>query len=158
MAKKGQYVFGARLKAKFIEVYEKTGSVSASAAACGISPFTVADHRYEAGPRFDPEFGQKCAEAYDRWRYTLEKAAYERAIEGMEEHRMDRDGNVIYTKRVFSDNLHLALLKRHIPEFRDRQQVDVNLTAGIVVVPGVEEDADAWRDTHCGGVPAKKGK
>lgn len=37
-------------------------------------------------------------------------------------------------RRVYSDKLMELLLKRHIPEFRDKQQVDLNVNTGVLRV------------------------
>jgi hypothetical protein len=59
-------------------------------------------------------------------------------------------------KRVYSDKLIEMLAKRHIPEFREKQQVDLNVTTGVLRVEKQvsKEDWEArlqkLRDTQAG--------
>jgi hypothetical protein len=123
------YKFDNELKAEFLRLYAATGQHNRSAAAVGISPETVRQHRMKF-----PEFGLAVAEAYRDFQESLETEALRRARQGTLE-PVYQKGVKVGEIRKFSDNLLLEMLRRHIPEYRHRQQVDVNHTGGVLVVP-----------------------
>jgi predicted transcriptional regulator len=134
--------FDSRAKELFLADYTKYGLKNRAAKLAGVHPDTVDEHA-----KGDPEFGDRVKQAYQDYRESLEKAAFERAVEGVETEVFSA-GVMVGTKRVFSDRLHELMLKRHIPEFREKSTVDVNHQGGVLVVPGSSADADKWRKEH----------
>lgn len=141
------YKFDDEMKAEFLRLYAATGQHNRSAAAIGINPETVRQHRMKF-----PEFGQAVAEAYRDFQESLETEALRRARQGTLEPVFQKGVKVGEIRR-FSDNLLLEMLRRHIPEYRHRQQVDVNHTGGVLVVPEKAKD-DADFITRFGGSPS----
>jgi hypothetical protein len=95
---------------RFIEVLADTGIVTAAAKAVGMSRESAARLRRS-------EHGAAFARAWDAARHhagsVLEDIAFERAIEGVEQHIFDENGTVICTKRVYNDRL-LTFLLTHL--------------------------------------------
>lgn len=141
------FKFDDELKAEFLRLYAATGQHNRSAAAIGINPETVRQHRMKF-----PEFGQAVAEAYRDFQESLETEALRRARSGTLEPVFQKGVKVGEIRR-FSDQLLLEMLRRHIPEYRHRQQVDVNHTGGVLVVPEKAKD-DADFITRFGGSPS----
>jgi hypothetical protein len=141
------YKFDDEMKAEFLRLYAATGQHNRSAAAIGINPETVRQHRMKF-----PEFGQAVAEAYRDFQESLETEALRRARSGTLE-PVYQKGVKVGEIRRFSDTLLLEMLRRHIPEYRHRQQVDVNHTGGVLVVPEKAKD-DADFITRFGGSPS----
>lgn len=100
---------------KFLKAFAKTGNVSAAAEAAQVSrrtPYKWA----EEDPAFKEAWDEAEAEAIDR----LERAAWERAVEGWDEGHVNNRGE-LYSVRKYSDQLMVLLLKAHRPErYRER--------------------------------------
>lgn len=65
---------------------------------------------------------------------TRAMAGYEKPIVSMGKIvyvKNDKDENVPLMERVVSDNLLAMLVKRHFPEYRDKQQLDINASVAI---------------------------
>lgn len=141
------FKFDDEMKAEFLRLYAATGQHNRSAAAIGVNPETVRQHRMKF-----PEFGQAVAEAYRDFQESLETEALRRARSGTLE-PVYQKGMKVGEIRKYSDTLLLEMLRRHIPEYRHRQQVDVNHTGGVLVVPErARDDADFL--TRFGGSPS----
>ena len=129
-------------KQKFLTVYADLGRLNEAARAVDLCPETIRVARKE-----DDEFSAAVAEAYRDFCDTLEKEAYRRAVEGWEE-PVFQGGVLVGTVLKRSDRILELMLKRHIPEYRDRQTVDMNLSGGVLVVPGIPVSPDEWEEQH----------
>lgn len=137
--------FNDKLKARFLELFREFGRINRAAEGCGIVPETVLDHRKK-----DPQFALAFENALEHYRDDLVIEARRRAIQGCERVRtVTREGEVI-TEVVYSDRLLEMFLKAHIPDlFGDRQKVDLTVTPGALVVPGMM-GAEQWEETVSG--------
>jgi hypothetical protein len=95
---------------RFIEALADTGLVSAAAKAVGMTRETA--YRLRRSPH-----GAAFARAWDAARRhaggVVEDIAFERALEGVEHNVYDENGEIVCTKRVYSDRL-LTFLLRHL--------------------------------------------
>lgn len=91
---------------KFLHALAKTGCVRDACAKAGISSTSAYRHRQR-----DPEFERAWEQALTDARPVLEAAAFERAVEGVDEPIVSGGKIVAYRKR-YSDALLLMLLKR----------------------------------------------
>ena len=126
-------------RAAFLAELAARGNVSDAAAAAGVPRQTVYDWRAA-----DSDFAAAWDDALDQAADTMEREAFRRAVEGVEETvygRVDRysDGE-IGKVRKYSDTLLIFLLKGARPEkYRERQQVE---HTGRLEVEYVND----WRD------------
>lgn len=148
-----------RKQARFLGAYRETGNIRYSCQVAGISRQTYYDWR-DHDEAFKAELPDAIADAHD----TLEQAAYERAVKGVESYvvsmgrvvyeeipEVDEDGNPKLNKkgepivkrgnpiieRKYSDSLLTTLLKANMPEkYRERTQVE---HTGSVDVAGAKE-------------------
>lgn len=130
--------FSEEKKQAFIEIYRQNGLVQRSAKTIGVSPPTIANHRKK-----DPTFDMACQMAYKDYCESLEREAYRRAVEGVPE-AVFYQGIHIADKLVYSDRLLELKLKRHMPEYRERQSIDMSVTGGVLVVPGPALSVPDW--------------
>lgn len=98
---------------RFIEVLADTGSVTQAAKVVGMSRESARQlRRAPHGAAFD--------RAWDAARVHagrgLEDIAFDRAIEGVEQHIFNENGEIVCTKRVVSDRLLTFLLSNLMPE------------------------------------------
>lgn len=100
----------ARAREIFLKELRETANVSASARAAGVARRTVYVWRYA-----DPEFAEAWADAELEAADTLEREAWRRAVEGVDEpvfHLGQKCGQI----RRYSDRMLEILLKGHKPE------------------------------------------
>lgn len=132
--------FDERAKARYLELFSRSGQQSSCAYQVGVTTATIQAHT-----RKDPEFKAACGEALNRYRERIDGEIRRRGLEGVEE-PVFFQGIVVGWLRKYSDQLLLAHAKRHVPEYRDRVQADVNVTGGVLVVGGQAESAQSWED------------
>lgn len=130
--------FTPRRREKFLEVFRRTGLLNKSAEAVDVHPETVRRLRKD-----DSDFAAEYDEALQHFRETLEAEACRRAVEGCQE-EIYYQGDVCGVRLNYSDRMLELLLKRHIPEFRDKHSVDMTVGGGVLVVPGNAESVEEW--------------
>ena len=149
---KGTVKFDADAKERFLEHYRETGALYKSAEYAGVTSTTVYDHRGT-----DDAFAQAMDEAKGMYRDAVSTEVRRRAIEGWEEAVYQR-GEKVGTIRKYSDRMLELEAKRHEPEYRDKQQVDVNHTGGVLVVGSTSQSdaewAKQWASLHVDASPA----
>ncbi|SRR6266567_2967011 len=118
---------------KFLQVLSKTANIRAACKAIGVDRGTVW-YWQEHDAEFSMRFNIANQEAND----LLLAAAWERGVKGTEKPVVSMGKQVFVEKkvrdriekkplmeRVYSDNLLALLMKARMPEFRDKQQVDL---------------------------------
>lgn len=132
--------FSDDLKVQYLGLMAMYGNRSKCAKALGLSPSTVRKHKQK-----DREFAEAVEVAMEVFRDSIEEAITDRAIIGWEEPvYSQRLGCKIGTIRKFDNRLLELLAKRHIPAFREKQQLDVSVNGGVLLIPQQEEDPDKW--------------
>lgn len=113
-------------KHEFLEALAKDGRRNAAARAVGVSPSTVSKWLKD-----DEQFADAFREAQQDLTELLEESALEKAIDGKLEKRFDKDGNLISERYVYSDTLHVLLLKANAPEkYKDRSATEIGNLPG----------------------------
>lgn len=138
---RGSYKFDRDQRDRFLESYAKTGLIWVSARAAGVSEECIRRYKKENIEGFADEF----IAAQGIYRDTLEAEIHRRAIDGWDEPVVggkDRDKVVAHIHR-YSDRLLEFHAKRHIPDYREKSQLDVAVTGGVIAVPvAVKSDSD----------------
>lgn len=130
--------------AHFLGEVERTGAIFKSCRSAEISHQAMDDRR-----KRDGDFDQAVIAARAMHAEHLEKEAYRRGVEGVDE-PVFQNGELVGHKRKYSDVLLLARLKKFDPGYRDKT-VDVNVGAGgVLVVNPDPEDVDKWRENFDG--------
>lgn len=122
-------IFNASRKQRFLSIMRLTGQLQRSAQESGISSATVRHHL-----RTDPDFKDAYDEAYEDFKESLETEAMRRAIMGWEE-PVFQQGVQAGTVRKYDSRLLELLLKRHIPQFKEKYEATLNVSGGILAVP-----------------------
>ena len=92
------------------------------------------------------ELDDLVAIAKEFYREKISHVIHDRAIDGWEE-PVYFQGVVIGHIQKFSDRLLELQAKRHCPEYRDKSQVDHNVTGGVLVIPAAPlEDPDEYME------------
>ena len=122
----------------FFHNLARTGLLGRSARAADASPETIRAYR-----RDDPEFAEMFAQALADYRESLEAEVHRRAVDGWDEPVYQR-GELVGTIRRHSDRMLELLIKKNIPEYREKLAVDATVRGGVMVVPTAAPDADTW--------------
>lgn len=107
-------------KPDFLAALEQEGLVNVACKAAGIARSTAYLHREQ-----DEAFAAAWQEVEDAVTDELELEARRRAKEGVESHKYDKDGNLLWTETKYSDTLLIFLLKARRPHvYRDNVKVE----------------------------------
>lgn len=133
--------FDDAAKQRFLDHYAKHGRVGQAATAAGVVLMTVLKHR-----KSDPTFQLAYEEAQQQYADHIQEQVYKQAVEGVVVEPImggkDRD-IVVGERRQYSPNLLALEAKRVNPEYRERQQLDVAVSGGVLLIPqGMS--ADEW--------------
>lgn len=129
----------------YVEHIRKTGRKHEAATVSGVSYDTL--RMYVNKNMFN--LADRVEEAMADYRESIETEIHRRAIEGTAEPIIggkDRDEIVTYVQR-YSDRLLEFLAKRHIPEYRQTQQIDMNIRGGVIAVPAQATTIEGWAET-----------
>ncbi len=135
--------FTPELKEKFLEKLATCGLIAKSAWAVGASWRTIEVHRKKY-----PEFKLAFEQAMALYRDRIEQAVHDRAIDGIAEPIVyqgmiqEKDGKPV-TVTKYDNKLLLAHAARHIPEYREKQDIDLNVRGGVLVV-GAKMTTEEW--------------
>lgn len=117
-------------KEVFLDSLRQDGLKGKAAKAAQISLETVRKHLDN-----DPDFAEATATALETYRDRLSSHAQNLIFEGTTEIRYNKEGGVASEIRRYPEGLILAELKRHIPEYRDKQPIDAVIQGGVIVAP-----------------------
>lgn len=157
------WAFTDERKDRALEAYAESGVIYLAAASSGVSCETIRQHL-----RTDELFAEAWEEAHRAYCAAVVAEVHRRGVEGTLEPVIGRVGkdtdDVITYVRRYSDRLLEFEAKRHMPEYRDKQQVDMNVTGGVLVVhtgggaPGqsIEEELKAFDAEHRAQVESQK--
>lgn len=144
----------SRLSQEQAEAYlaevARTGLLIKSCKAAGVSYMTVKRQREEA-----EDFEEAVQEALEVYREVIQEEIHRRAIEGVDQPVFGPLGpglgsGEIGSVRKYSDKLLELHAKRHIAAYRDKAQIDANITGGVLVVTEAPETEEEWRKLHNG--------
>lgn len=131
-------------KQMFIDALATHGRNHAAAEAAGVTYETVRSHM-----KADTEFKNAVEEARAKFGEILEAEVHRRGVDGVNEPVYNyKDGSVLGTVKKFSDKMLELSLKKNIAEYRDKSQVDMNMSGGVLVVPTKSESDEDWSKRH----------
>ena len=125
-------------KELYLVALRATGLKGKSAEAIGMTPEAILNHI-----KSNPEFEVECKQALNSHCDIIESEIFRRAITGNKKPVYYQGAECGYV-REYSDRMLELYAKRHIPEYRDKHQVDMNVTGGVLVVPELAESSQEW--------------
>jgi len=137
--------FDDKAKEIFLREYAKWGRMGESAAAAGVTPGTVRRHMEE-----DEEFAEALMMQEEEYTDKLIAHHQNLVFNGIEKNRYDKDGNLIETSYDYPIRLIELELKKHDKGYRDKQEVAVNHTGGVLVAPAEMNSVDDWEKRFSG--------
>lgn len=144
--KRGSYKFDRDARDRFLRNYAATGLVFVSCRAAGVSEETVRHYTRDNIEGFADEY----AEAKGMYRDSLEAEIHRRAVLGVEEPIIggkDRD-EIVTTVQRYSDRLLEFHAKRHIQEYREKAQIDLNIKSGVIALQAPSTSAEQWEEQN----------
>lgn len=131
--------FDDKAKGVFLEEYRKWGRMGESAAAAGVATSTVRSHIDS-----DEEFANALIMAEEEYREKLIGHHQDLVFNGTQKENFDRNGNLVSTETIYPIRLIELELKKHDSGYRDKQEVQVNHTGGVLVAPAEMASIDDW--------------
>lgn len=131
--------FSDRKKVLFLSLYARTNRMGDSAAAAGVTLSTVRSHM-----QTDPDFGEAVVASEQEYRDHVVALIQDLAFNGTEKINYDRNGNVISTEKIYPYKLIELEAKRVEPGYRDRQDLNIGFTGGVLVAPASLGSIDEW--------------
>lgn len=134
--------------AKFLEAYRECGIIVKAALAANLSYSSIANLR-----KSDPEFEAEMEQAKQLWiAEKLDAPLREIGIDGIKEPIFSpKTGQLLGHKRVVHAQVTLAYARKFDPAYRDKQELDVNHTGGVLVVTAPARDIADWKDRFGSG-------
>jgi len=135
-----------RAKGIFLAEYSEHGRIGHAAQAAGVTAQTVRRHM-EA----DPEFAEACGEAEIAYRDKLLEHHQNLVFEGTTKITYDRNGNVVGEEKIYPIRLIELELKAHDERYRDKKEVDMKVSGGVLIAPADVSSIDDWEAKFAGG-------
>lgn len=128
-----------RAKGVFLENYAEFARIGQAARAAGVTPQTVRRHM-----EIDPEFAEACLAAEHDYRDRLIEHHQNLVFEGTTKITYDRQGNVVGEEKIYPIRLIELELKKHDEGYRDKREVDMKVSGGVLIAPADTESIDDW--------------
>lgn len=131
--------FNDERKATFLEEYRKWGRMGEAAAAAGVTTQTVRYHMTQ-----DEDFAQAMLVAEEEYKDKLIAHHQDLVFNGQEKVHYDRNGNIMSRETIYPVRLIELELKKHDAGYRDKQELAVHHTGGVLVAPAEMPTIDDW--------------
>jgi len=141
-----------RAKGIFLEHYSEHARMGQAAQAAGVTPQTVRRHM-----EVDPDFAEACMMAEHNYRDRLIEHHQNLVFEGTTKITYDRMGNVVGEEKIYPIRLIELELKKHDEGYRDKREVDVKVSGGVLVAPADVTSIDDW-EARFSGAPVIEGE
>lgn len=123
---------------RYLEVLAETGQKVTACAAAHLSLSSIQNLR-----KMDPEFAEEEERARETFIATYIDEPFRRfGLIGVNRIIIDKDGNRHEGERVIQPQIALAYARKFDKAYRDKQEVDVNHSGGVVVVTAPLQEVD----------------
>lgn len=114
-------------KQAFLDAYARHGRKNTACKEAGICPQTL-----RRWLKSDEQFAESFADAQQDVVEVLEKTAFMLAVDGVEEERFDKDGNLVGRKTSYATNVLLKLLEANDPDkYKTRTSSELSGPGGV---------------------------
>ena len=131
--------FDDKAKEVFLEEYRKWGRMGESAAAAGVSTSAV-----RAAIDKDEDFAEALMVAESEYKDKLISHHQDLVFNGQEKVHYDRNGNIMSRETIYPIRLIELELKKHDEGYRDKQELKVQHTGGVLIAPAEMPSIDDW--------------
>lgn len=131
--------FDDEAKGIFLDEYRKWGRMGDAAHAAGVTTATVRKHIEE-----DEDFAHALLMAEDEYKDKLIAHHQDLVFNGTMKESYDRNGNLVSREQIFPIRLIELELKKHDSAYRDKQELSVNHSGGVLLAPAEMGSIDDW--------------
>lgn len=131
--------FDDKAKGVFLNEYRKWGRMGESAAAAGVSTQCVRYHIDQ-----DEEFAQALMMAENEYQDKLIAHHQDLVFNGTERNSYDRNGQLVSTETIYPIRLIELELKKHDKGYREKQELEVKHSGGVLIAPAEMKSIDDW--------------
>lgn len=131
--------FDDEAKGIFLEEFRKWGRMGEAAAAAGVTTACVRRHIEE-----DEDFAVAVAVCEEEYKDLLIGHHQDLVFNGTIKKSYDRNGNLVSEEQIFPIRLIELELKKHDSGYRERQEVAVSHSGGVLVAPADVGTIDDW--------------
>lgn len=131
--------FDEEAKHKFLQEYRKHAMLGRAAKAAGVTSNTVHRHMKD-----DTDFAEACLVAQEEYKDKLQEHHQDLVFNGVEKKTYDRMGNLVSEEVQYPIRLIELELKKTDPAYRDKREVDVTVSGGVLVAPADVGSIEDW--------------
>ena len=131
--------FGDKEKGVFLDEYRKWGRMGEAAALVGVSTQCV-----RAQIDKDPEFAEALLIAEEEYKDKLIGHHQDLVFNGTVKKSYDRTGRLVSEETVYPIRLIELELKKHDAGYREKQELAVSHSGGVLVAPAEMASIDDW--------------
>ena len=138
---KSRIKFDDEQKERYLKVLATTGRKGEAADSVGVSRDTVKRHI-----EIDPDFALAFEDALERYRdrvHDIAQSTYDGRLKKPILGGQFKD-EVVAHETIIHSNILAMELKRVDPSFKDRQEIDMNVKGGVLVVPDAGETKEEY--------------
>ncbi len=136
-----RFKFNEVEKEIFLLEYAQWGRIGESAAAAGVSLQTVRKALDD-----DEDFAEAFLIQEQEYRDKLVGHHQDLLFNGTEKKSYDRNGNIVSSETIYPIRLIELELKKHDAGYRDKQELAVKHSGGVLVVPAGIESVEDWEE------------
>lgn len=129
----------ARRQGVYLSELAKHGRVRDAAYVAGVSRQTVRQLRDT-----DSDFDEACVEAMQTYADRVVAHHQKLLFEGQERVTYDRQGKIQSTEVIYPIRLIELELKKHDEGYRDKREVDLKVSGGVLIAPADAPTIDDW--------------
>ena len=130
--------FDDERKGVYLRALDLTGRKGLAAKAADVSMQTVRDHIERV-----PDFAKAVESVLENRSQRIVERLEQQFIEGHFEPIVNKDGEVIGERKKLETQARIKVVQRHEKEYRDKQEIDLNQTGGVLVVHE-QENVEDW--------------
>ncbi len=131
--------FDDKAKGVFLDEYRKWGRIGEAAAKVGITTATVRRHMDD-----DEDFAVAFLECEKEYIEKLIAHHQDLVFNGTEKVSYDRNGNIVSKEQIFPIRLIELELKKHDSGYREKQEIAVNHSGGVMIAPAEMSSIEDW--------------
>ena len=131
--------FDDEAKGAFLKEFAKWGRMGDAAAAAGVTTNCVRQHMAE-----DEDFAEAVMVAEEDYRRKLIAHHQDLVFNGTVKENFDRNGNIVSRETIYPIRLIELELKKHDQGYREKQEIAVSHSGGVLVAPASVGSIDEW--------------
>lgn len=127
------------LKGVFLQEYAKWGRIADAAAKIAVVPGLIKEEM-----KRDQEFAEAVLLAEEAYRDKLIRHHQNLVFHGTMKRTYGKDGSLVSEEQIFPIRLIELELKKHDAGYRDKQEVEMKVSGGVMIAPAEVASIDDW--------------